>query len=184
LLLRRLLRDPKLEVIHWKDLPKLPRPPWVWSELAVTVAGEPWVLRRRGDRVVAEPDDPRRADRPLPALHFASVPSMATTPGSMVLLDHRADGKLYAVRIGQPTQFTDVAPLLRPPRWPLAFLAAAIGITLAVLLERRPRPLLAVFAPYRAAPDGAPPVSAWPAFCAFLLIEASLTTMHVLLPYL
>jgi hypothetical protein len=183
-LLRRLMREPKQEVIAWRDLPKLPRPPWVWSEIAVTIGGEPWVLRKRGARVVAEPDDLRRADRPLPALHFASVPSMATSNGAMVLLDHRPEGKLYAVRVGQPAQFNEVAPLLRPPWWPIAFLVLSLAVTLVTLLRSRPKRLLGVFAPYRTAPDDAPAVSAMPAFCAFLLIEASLTAMHVLLPYL
>ncbi len=181
---RALIGAAKQELIHWRDLPRLPRPPWVRSEIAVTIAGEPWVLRPRGAAVVAEPDDPRRADRPLPALHFASVPSMAMSKGSMVLLDHRPDGKLYAVRVGQPARFAEIAPLLRPPRWPLALLALAIGGTLVVAVLSRPRPLLAVVAPYRTAPteDAAP--RALPALCAFVLVEASLTAMHVLLPYL
>lgn len=182
---RRLLGHSKQELIHWRALPRLPRPPWVRGEIAVTIAGEPWVLRSRGAAVVAEPDDPRRADRPLPALHFASVPSMASSSGSMVLLDHRPEGKLYAVRVGRPARFVEIAPLLRPPRWPIAPLLLAIGATLGVSWASRPRRLLAGFAPYRAPPVANPTTTnALSAFCGFLLIEASLTAMHVLLPYL
>lgn len=182
--LSRVVRDGRQEILHWRDLPRLPRPPWVRGEIAVTIAGEPWVLRSRGEKVIAEPDDPRRADRPLPALHFASVPSMAIGAGSTVLLDHRPAGKLYAVRVGSPTSLREIGPLVAPPRWPIALLLIAIGITLAWYVRSRPRPVLRVLAPYRTAPDGPRTIRAMPAFCAFLLIETSLTAMHALLPYL
>lgn len=180
-----MLRDHRLQLIQWRDVPRLPRPPWVRGEIPVTIAGEPWTLRLRAASVIAEPDDLRRADRPLPALHFASVPSMATGPGGTVLLDHRPGGKLYAVRVGAPVSLREIGPLLRPPRWPLAMLALAlIGCLAALVVSRPARVLVTVFAPYRAMHLREPPPSAVPAWCALILIEASLTTMHVLLPYL
>lgn len=182
--LARTMGEARQEIIHWRDLPRLPRPPWVRSEIPVTIGGDPWVLRPRGASVVAEPDDHRAIERPLPALHFASVPSMAMSPGHTVLLDHRPDGRLYAVRVGRPVRFAEIGPLVRPPRWPLAVLGFGILFTLVVLVRLRPIRAIAIFAPYRAAPEVPPRASALLPLCALFLIEASLTSMHVLIPYL
>lgn len=177
--------DGRHEILHWRELPRLPAPPWVRGEIPVTINGDPWSLRRLGSAVVAEPDDARRADRPLPVLHFASIPSMAVSATSTVLLDHRPDGKLYAVRVGQPARIGEIGPLLRPPRWPLLLMVSALGSAIVLLLLSRPRRALAeVFAPYRTTSATPTRQSALPAIAALILIEASLTTLHVLAPYL
>jgi hypothetical protein len=184
----RMLVDSKQELIRWRDLPRLPRPPWVRSEIPVTIAGEPWVLRVRRGGVVAEPDDPRRADRPLPVLHFSSVPHLARNHVGTVLVDHRPDGKLYAIRVGRPVQPNEIGPLLRAPAWPVLLTLAALavaGVALYVTRDRNER--AALQPPYRTAasePLERPLRSAVPAIVALLLMESSATALHALLPYL
>jgi hypothetical protein len=176
--------DARLQILRWRDLPHLPAPPWVRGEIPVTIDGHPWSLRVHRASVVAEPDDPRRADRPLPALHFASIPSMAVSAHSTVLLDHRPDGKLYAVRVGQPVRVDEIGKLLRPPRWPLLVMIVSLVSAVALLVgSRQRRALVEVFAPYRVV-SVERVGSALPAVCALILIEASATTLHVLAPYL
>lgn len=184
-----IVRTGRQQLIEWRDLPRLPRPPWVHGEIAVTIAGDPWTLRVRSNAgssgIVAEPDDLRRADRPLPALHFASVPSMVVGPAGSFLLDHRPLGKLYAVRVGSPVDLRQIGPLVSPPRWPLLMLVVALAGSLATLIASRPaRVLAAVFSPYRTAMLLPAPESPLVAWCALVLIEASATAIHVLLPYL
>jgi hypothetical protein len=190
--INRMIVDGRQEVIRWRELPRLPRPPWVRSEIPVTIGGDPWVLRVRGKSVVAEPDDVRRADRPLPALHFASVPTLASGADargkvSTVLIDYRPDGKLYAVRVGRAVQSAEIGPLLRAPRWPVAIVALALVVAVAMMWMTRVRSIVAVVqSPYRTAPasEGSPLVAAVPAVVALILIETSATALHALLPYL
>ena len=184
----RLTVDGRQELIRWRDLPKLPRPPWVRAEIPVTIAGDPWVLRVRGAGVVAEPDDPRRADRPLPALHFASVPRLARGEGGTVLIDNRPDGKLYAVRVGRAVHPSEIGPLLRPPAWPvLLTLAVVVAACSALWIARERSAVPALSPPYRAvtSEEHSPSLRrVVPAIAAFCLIEASATALHALSPYL
>jgi len=183
----RMVGDRQLSVIRWRELPKLPRPPWVRSEIPVTIRGEPWVLRVRGDAVIAEPDDLRRADRPLPALHFASVPVLAQSAVTSVLLDPRPDGRLYAVRVGRAVQAHEIGPLLRPPLWPIAAIALALVVSAIALYVARARNALAPsVAPYRTAPTEQAVLlaEATPAIVTLLLIEVTGTAWHALAPYL
>lgn len=186
----RMLAGGRQELIRWRELPRMPRPPWVRSEIPITIADDPWVLRVRGKGVVAEPDDPRRADRPLPALHFSSIPTLASGEGgATVLVDHRPDGKLYAVRVGRAVQPAEIGPLLRAPRWPaLVVLGAIVAATAALWIARPRREHETTSPPYRTAPDEprseSPLRASLPAFAAFVLVEASATALHVLWPYL
>jgi len=185
-------RDGRQELVSFRELPRLPPPPWVRGEIAVTIAGDPYSLRMRGQRVVAEPDDPRRAERPLPALHLASIPAIehGTTPDgrpASVLIDRRADGKWYAVRLGQPLSFAEIAPIVRPPWWPVAVLFGVVSIVVfAIRVCRRAPNDSGPNAPYRTAPDVRTTRfrEAVPALCALALVEASFTALHVLGPYL
>lgn len=169
----RMIADGQQQLIRFRDLPRIPRPPWARSEIPVTIAGDPWVLRVRGTRVVAEPDDPRRADRPLPSLHFASVPTLATGGSGMtVLVDRRPDGKLYAVRVGRAVQPSEIGPLLRAPRWPAVIVMGALVVVGFSLFLARARPNVTSLR------------ASLPAFSLLVLIEASATALHVLWPYL
>lgn len=189
-LLDRLHHDARQELVLFRDLPKLPPPPWVRGEIPVTIGGEPWSLRMRGVRTVAEPDDPRRANRPLAALHFQSIPAIEhgkTADGreAHVLVERRADGKWYAIRLGRALSFRELAPIARAPWWPVALLLTAFSGTLAFVgLSRRARGETLPFAPYRRAPSDPARVELLPAMAAVLLVETSLTALRVLGPYL
>lgn len=191
-LLDRLHVDGRQQLVVFRDLPRLPPPPWVRGEIGVTIAGEPYSLRVRGKNVVAEPDDPRRADRPLPALHLASIPAIehGTTPDgrpASVLVDRREGGKWYAVRLGRPLSFREIAPIARAPWWPVALVAITLVLSVAALrFCRRASRGQGPIAPYRAAPDTsiAGGREAIPALCALALVEVSFTALHVLGPYL
>ncbi|MBI2392694.1 MAG: hypothetical protein HYV09_24120 [Deltaproteobacteria bacterium] len=192
-LLDRVNVGARQELIRFRELPRLRPPPWMRAEIAVTIGGEPYSLRPRGPRVVAEPDDARRAERPLPALHFASIPAIehGTTPDgrpATVLLDRRSNGRWFAIRVGQPARFSEVAPLLRAPWWPVALLGACVIAVASALWATRARPRVAsALGPYRAPPDeprARPLAPAIHAVCAFVLVEASFTALRALAPYL
>ncbi len=166
----RMLDGGRQQLLRWRTLPRLPPPPWVRSEIPITIASDPFVLRVRGKNVVAEPDDPRRADRPLPALHFASVPTLASgADDTKVLIDHRPDGKLYAVRVGRAAGPSEIGPLLAAPLWPALVVASAVAFAALSLWITRARPELR---------------NVFPALAALILVEASGTALHVLWPYL
>lgn len=190
-LLDRVNVDARQELIRFRELPRLRPPPWVRAEIAVTIGGEPYSLRPRGPRVTAEPDDARRAERPLPALHFTGIPTIehGTTPDgrpARVLVDRRSDGRWFAVRVGEPARFSEVAPLLRAPWWPVALLGATVIVVGAALWSTRARTRpTGVLAPYRTPPQQPlARTSAVRAVCAFALVEASFTAWRALAPFL
>lgn len=190
-LLDRVNREGRQELVRFRELPRLPPPPWVRAEIGLTIAGEPWSLRLRGTNVVAEPDDPRRAQRPMPALHLASIPSIERGVtldghGASVLVDRRSDGRWYAVRLGRPLSFAELAPIARPPGWPVALLLCAVLVAIVALRAGRSRPPSASpLAPYRTSSDENPARgSVVPALCALLLVEATFTVWRVIGPYL
>ncbi|GAC1299864.1 MAG: hypothetical protein NVSMB1_26480 [Polyangiales bacterium] len=58
----------------------------------------------------------------------------------LVLLDQRADGSTFVIKLDPETTVDEVGPLLRPPLWPIALLAVITIVTgLATRIRKPPR---------------------------------------------